>query len=279
MGKNNWTKEDINFIEDNYKQMSRKEIAEHFGCSVSTISGKVKKYGLHKVTKWSKEELDILYKNYGSCSKEEIIRLLPNRDYINIKLMASKRKISFNRDDFWTNDEDNIIRDNWHTLEDFQIAELLINRTTRSVKWRRQELGLVRLNNGIGVCMESNNGDSCHSIGECILMNYIISLGCDYRKDVPYKELINNDYTNRTCDVVIYKGKNIYAIELFGLFRKTPRNKMELNYAHRMAIKYDSFMYNAKDNVVLIDIYPDDVNTRNSKKMERIIDKLFEEEN
>jgi len=280
--KEEWSNEDIEVLKENYGVLSYGDIAKLLSrenATTSAIQTKVSNLGLAVGHWWTKEEESVLFELYPRGEREVILSKLKNRKWKNVINKAVKLGIKREIQP-WTEEEDNVIIDNWETLEDFELLDLLPNRTHRSIKWRRQELGLQRnIGSSVGNICVSKNNDKCHSIDECKLINYIYKKGFVYEKDVPYKELILNDETNRTCDVCIYINDKIYAIEYFGIYRKTPRNKIEESYVEKMAYKYDSFMHNSKNNVIFVPIFPDDIEKGNSKRMEKIINDIYEKEN
>lgn len=158
-----YTKEDIEFLKVHYPNGEWNFIKERFPTlSKSSIYKKCRRMGIksnnihRKNTKiadgrriWTLEEKEILKNNYSKVSIDEILKLLPNR---NKNMILSEAKIlklcSFSRSkQLWKEEEIQYIKDNWKLTPDKIMAEKL-NRTFRAVKFKREELGLYRANQG-----------------------------------------------------------------------------------------------------------------------------------
>lgn len=95
--------------------------------------------------KWTTEEIKIIKDNYSIHGLDYIQTLLPNRTRSAIILRANKLGIpSFNKiNTVWTKEEEQYIVDNWE-LEPDKVMATKLNRTFRSIKWKREEMGLYR---------------------------------------------------------------------------------------------------------------------------------------
>lgn len=51
-----WTKEELDFLKANFSFMSAIDIADHIGCSNTTVSNKARELGLKKNPGWSKND-------------------------------------------------------------------------------------------------------------------------------------------------------------------------------------------------------------------------------
>lgn len=141
---NNWTQSDIDLLMKCYKNKIciddiRKELNYKF--SVSAIYSKASRLNLIQKCKWTDSEIEILYKYYENSSLDFIRNMLPNRNIENIKSKANKLGLLSNRS--WTKYEDEYIRNNWELIPD-EIMSQHLNRSFRSVKWRRELLGFYR---------------------------------------------------------------------------------------------------------------------------------------
>ena len=105
-----WTKEEIDFMIENYSNLSLKELKNKFGRSIDGI--KEKAYRLNLTKKeflWTQKEIDFLTKNYFD-EKKEILMLNLNHSWVGIKGKAQsiglKRNLNLliNKDFFkiWT---------------------------------------------------------------------------------------------------------------------------------------------------------------------------------
>lgn len=155
-----YTDEDIEFLKIYYPIGDWDKIFDRFPyLSKHAIFSKMSKLKIHcdnknikdnnnyknKKRKWSKEEIEIIIDKYSLYDIDYIQLLLPNRSKNAIILMANKLGVlSFNKTDaIWSNEEEQYIKDNWE-LEPDKIMAKKLNRTQRSVQWKRLELGLYR---------------------------------------------------------------------------------------------------------------------------------------
>jgi intein/homing endonuclease len=67
-----WTKEEINFLNENYKTMSYKDIGEKIGKTDSQIRTRCFKDGLVKNNGWSDDEINYIKENYQTMSTKDI---------------------------------------------------------------------------------------------------------------------------------------------------------------------------------------------------------------
>lgn len=97
--------------------------------------------------RWTPEEDVIIIANYSIKPPEEICKLLPHRSINAIKLRGNKLGLhQYTNSKFhniWRDDELNYLITHWEYESDVQIGEVL-NRTSRAVKAKRNELNLMR---------------------------------------------------------------------------------------------------------------------------------------
>jgi len=217
---------------------------------------------LHK-TPWTKDELDILINNYETTTMEETCKLLPNRTknaIIRISCILNLNKPTQE----WKKEEDEILINMYETTNDYDIS-LLIGRTRRSVKWRRQGLGLeCHFYNNHGNAYPASDGTMCLSFAELEITNYLIEKHVNFKKEVTYSSLFESDTTKRRVDWAIYSDENefMYAIEYFGIYDlKRSRNKIRTIYIKhtRKKIK-DLYKYGVIDQCVFI--FPGDLKNK-----------------
>ena len=141
-----WTKEDLDILKKNY-YLPDDEINQLLDNRHSVISIATKRQRLRLTTRsfWSDEDISLLIQGYSE-SIDKACELLPNRSRITIceqakKLGLNVPKIKFNQ--AWSLEEDQYLKDNWMMQSDIILSKNL-NRTFRSVKWRREYLGLYR---------------------------------------------------------------------------------------------------------------------------------------
>lgn len=93
-----WTDSDDAYLIANYDKLSRKEIANHLGRTVESVSQRMKRKGLQEkgATKWSEEECSILDKYYEEGGARLCQEKGLNRTLEAIKVYANKRGLSRN---------------------------------------------------------------------------------------------------------------------------------------------------------------------------------------
>lgn len=96
-------------------------------------------------TKWTETEVEILKNNYENIPVTDIMKLLPTRTYDAIVLKAKKLSLTsyIRRQQLYSNDEIDYIKNNWKNTSDQEMA-LFLHRTARAIKAMRNELGLFR---------------------------------------------------------------------------------------------------------------------------------------
>lgn len=95
--------------------------------------------------KWTSIEEEVLKNNYSSMPIADIMRLLPGRTYDAIALKAKKMSLNsyVRQQQLYSNDDIDFIISNWKLMSDEEMA-LSLNRTRRSIKAMRNNLGLFR---------------------------------------------------------------------------------------------------------------------------------------
>ncbi len=85
-----WTKEEEQWLKENYQKFSNKELAEKFGVSETSIQKKLASLGLtrQQQKKWTKEDEEFLKENYESMSIEELAKKF------NVTPLAVKKKLA-----------------------------------------------------------------------------------------------------------------------------------------------------------------------------------------
>ena len=222
---------------------------------------------------WSEEEDELLIKYYDKIRLEELIFKFPNRT--KEALINRAKKLNIKNVYFWSENEDQLIKDNYEFMGDMEMSEMMDNRTWRSVKWRREQLGLYRkLGNTIGTMCKSINNDICHSMGEKFITDYFIKNNINYIKDdeeLRYKNYLTNDNTNRLFDWILFIGDEMIFVEYFGMYRKNPRCMAEEKYK----INTDKKIHDCKiANINLFCIYPHHIEKNNAKIFIENLNKL-----
>ncbi len=183
--------------------------------SISSIRSKLYKEGVLKSHHWTDAELDILINNYETNPEYAYKNI--NRDVAYIRDKA--QKIGLQHPSVWATEEDEYIKNNYKTMSDYEIGEYL-NRTRRSIKWRRGKLGLESyFYNNFGNNYPAKDGTICLSNGELYIHNYLLTTNLHIQKEKLYKDVIPEDKTARRFDWVVSDGSdNVWYVEYFGMY-------------------------------------------------------------
>lgn len=152
-----YTEEDVEFIEQNYDDNGLYNIMEKFpNLTIQAIYSKMSKLGykykgihslikLDKILNWSDEEDKIIRSMYPCHSIEDIHNLMLDRSIFAISVHARRLGLKQHNSSTtkWTQKDEQYIIDNWK-LEPDKVMAKKLNRTFRSVKWKREGLGLYR---------------------------------------------------------------------------------------------------------------------------------------
>ena len=137
------TEDDVNILKENYRDESIDKVAKllNYKYTIRSIRSKAQSLNIKIHNKWSEEEKHRLKRNYNELNIVELLELFPYRNELSIKRVASKLGLIQSQD--YTESEIQYIKDNWKFKSDAEIAHD-INRTHRSVKWKRGQMSLFR---------------------------------------------------------------------------------------------------------------------------------------
>jgi hypothetical protein len=160
-----WTEEEEEFLRGNYKDYTDKELAEKINKRFNkertkrSIIWKKRKLNLSKYNKWNNDEVQFLIDNYDNFQYSKLADIMSEKfnskfteGSINIKL---KRLgiVSGTNNAEWSNEEVNFLVNNYKNLSNKELVKILNNkfdnnRSESSVKYKKYDLGLRRVNNG-----------------------------------------------------------------------------------------------------------------------------------
>ena len=154
----NYANEEIKYIEDNYNNLSVKQIAEKLNKKEGSIYNAIRKLGLKKQEHkpWTDEEKIFLKENYMNMTNGEIAIKL-NRTFNSIS--AQMDNLGLIRSKPWTFEEEQYLIDNFKSMSHKDMGKVL-NRTEDSVRakcfdmdlykkeipWTEYELSFIRNN-------------------------------------------------------------------------------------------------------------------------------------
>lgn len=162
----NWTEEEIKWMQDNSYLYTKEELIDKTGKSWLQIKRILKKYGLKyctKIVKWTEEEDSTIKKYYPKEGGNVYLRL-KNRNYNTVMGRASALGIGYDNEENkkWTEEEDIILKENYIKLGK-NIVSLLPGRKFSSIIVRANKIGIKRRDLPIR-CVE--NGKIFNSIKE-----------------------------------------------------------------------------------------------------------------
>ena len=134
-----WKEEEINFLKENYTEMTAEEISNTLGRSDKGVVAKANELGLRKNIRWKKEEIQFLRENYDSMTATEIAHRL-NRTTSSVSNQITELGLSSKMDKIkWTEEEEEFIIENMNEMTHREKAEKL-GRTKAAVEKRIHDL-------------------------------------------------------------------------------------------------------------------------------------------
>lgn len=234
---NYFTKEEEQYLIDNYNIMSAQEIAKVLGRSVESIYTKSDRLGMEKSSKWTNEEINVLIENYSKYSNKYINdNLLKSRTPQTIGDKARQLGLHKSSDfSYKQYDKGELIK----LLQGYalkightpMVSELLHNEempscTTFSRYFGSYEQACLEANLQLNSCLFgdyttksiSKNGDICFSKSELIITNFFIDNNINFKKEMLYSDILQKDYGYKRCDWYLIDYEII--VEFFGLLGK-----------------------------------------------------------
>ena len=95
--------------------------------------------GLTKSQYWTEDEMNIMNEKYSSLGAMGIMEFLPNKSYHAI--IGKAVSMGLRCDIFWTDNEKQYVIDNWESMSDAEMGEVL-GRPSSGVMEQRHKLGL-----------------------------------------------------------------------------------------------------------------------------------------
>lgn len=133
-----WTKEEDDYLKNNHKKMSNKNIALSLNMNLWTVENRITHLKLGRDATYSQEDDYFIMKNHSTLSNSEIARHL-NRSLHSIQNRIYK--LGIGKTKYYSQDEDDFIRKNCISMTYSEIA-IALNRTEASVQSRFIKLGL-----------------------------------------------------------------------------------------------------------------------------------------
>ena len=262
-----WTNEDIDYLKNNYLTYTNKELGKILDRTETAIISKAYELKIKKHEWWTDEDKELLRQLYPIKTNPQLA-LIFNHPALSIGIMARqlglKKAIGLHYHDL----------DKY--LEQLKLYADELGRTplfteTATQEWHIPQMTIYRYIGGYREACKlaglklnlafynlkreflySKNNDLCWSNAEVIITNFFIDNNIPYRREIKYKEFINDKRcNNKNCDWIIYD--NVF-VEYFGLMAKE-------FYRVKAEEKMDICKNN---NIKLIDLYEKDLNKLNN---------------
>lgn len=139
---NGYTEDELNYIKENYNNMTCNEIANKLGKKSGSVSYVINKLGLvkQKHNSWTEEEIQYLKDNYHCMTAKELSEHLNHTVHaINTK----KDKLGIRRSDKWTKSDVEFLRNNYNTMTYEEIG-IKLNRTPSAICAKCFDLNLYK---------------------------------------------------------------------------------------------------------------------------------------
>lgn len=240
-----------------YAEMNK---ALNYKFTESSIATKLFNIGTMKSNKWTEKELSILLKNYESDCKYVYQQI----DRKPRQIQEKARSLGLKHPLTWMKYEDNYIKENYKTMKDYEMADVL-DRTGRAVKWRRNKLGLKSyFYSHFGNSCIAKDGTVCLSYAEMCIHNYLVSKNLDIKKEVYYKDVILSDKTERRFDwsIVDDSQNNTWYIEYFGMYSPNRKNSKAISAYNLRTKKKIKDLYKAGIIDKCMFIFPNDLKNK-----------------
>lgn len=139
----NYTSEDLEYIKNNYFNMSVSELSKQLNKSENSIYNAIRKLGLKKQVhnKWTKEEIDFLKDNFQRMTHLEMGKILKKTEYA-ICAKCSDLNL-YKKEVPWSDEEISFVKNNYMEMVTADISKIL-NRTTNAIELKASRLGLKK---------------------------------------------------------------------------------------------------------------------------------------
>lgn len=283
-----WEENEVQYLIDNYKNKTDKDIAEYLGRTENGVRYKRNDLKLFRQTQkqfWEQWEIDYLKSNFYNTPQEEIELCLYPRKWEAIRSYATKTlqlnrknhlykyqlgngmRICKNCKEILLENENNFFKDK-DTFRSFCKkcwAELYYKKAYGE--------NFKRVHYEIYKDLYDINNDKCDSIPEKIITNWLIESGFSFVKHPYYKNYIQNEKTFRKFDWVINANDRLYYVEYFGLWDVNSNSSYLKLYTYRAKKKIKLLYKNGLINNAIL-IFPHDFKT---KPLNQIFSKFIDE--
>jgi hypothetical protein len=138
----NYTQEELEYIRENYINMTARELATKLNKSIGSINSATRKMGLIKQphNEWTEQEIDFLQNNYIDMTSEEISQYV-NHSIDAINTMRDKLNLVRNKN--WSDEEIKFLQDNFESTLFCELSKIL-GRTEGAIRAKCFDLNLFK---------------------------------------------------------------------------------------------------------------------------------------
>lgn len=138
----NYTQEEIEYIKENYTNMTAQEISIKLNKSIGSINNAIRKMGLIKQphNKWTDKEIEFLREHYINMTSEEISKYV-NHSIDAINTMRDNLDLVRNKN--WSESEIQFLKDNFESILFSEISKTL-GRTENAIRAKCFDLNLFK---------------------------------------------------------------------------------------------------------------------------------------
>lgn len=139
-----WSEHDKSLLIKHYNSIPVQEIKLMLNktYTIRQIQNQAVKMGLTNNKRWTNDEEEIMLQKYSELGAVGILPFLPNKTYHAI--IGKARAMGLQCDCYWSDEEKQLVRDNWDKMTDQELADML-GRGVKGVADQRRKLGLYYL--------------------------------------------------------------------------------------------------------------------------------------
>lgn len=237
----NWTKNQINFIKENYGTLSKEEFEDKLQLEWKYIVRKANRYGLTR-NKWSDAEVALLTKYYT----RKPMRFMENLLQKNSSTISWKAKqLNLSSPCFWSAEEEKYLKKYYANTTRKELAKKL-NRTPASIEHKVSRMGLKK------------RKESQLEIDFSITLNEL---------NIPYKRqekigryrvdfLLENNIIIETygtfwhADPKVYNNESLYEKQKDSIAKDIRRTKFLNSKGYSLIIVWEDDFYNSKSQLI-----------------------------
>lgn len=136
-----WNKSDLNFVKNNYGDLSIQQIADKLGKTYYSVKDAISYHGYAKNRKWTSEEEKIMIDFYNNTRLSEIVKMIPSRT--RSAITGKAMSLGLRGYVAYTDEDNQYLKDNYLELSNEEMGKHL-NKTKDAICLHLISLGLKR---------------------------------------------------------------------------------------------------------------------------------------